>query len=347
MRVAILHNAVASGDSQSDRDVLVQIDSVRQSLARLGHTFELVPVTLDLESLVRRLPESRPDVVFNLVESLGGSDRLAFMAPAVLDLFGLAYTGSSTEALFLTIDKLTAKSRIREAGLPTPEWLTSVGDWSIFRREDVFGRPTTTESMDLSPSATRFIIKPVWEHASLGMDAGAVVDVRDAAELAAKLADRAAKNQCPCFAERFVEGREFNLSVLASAAGPEVLPPAEIDFSAFAEGAPRIVGYEAKWDEGSFEFHNTPRTFDFPPTDRDLLEELSELARACWRLFGLGGYARVDFRVDAAGRPWILEINANACLSPDAGFAAAVERAGIGFDHAVERILNDAVPRQP
>jgi D-alanine-D-alanine ligase len=301
-----------------------------------------------------------------------------------LDLFGLAYTGSSTEALFLTIDKLTAKSRIREAGLPTPEWLTTsgataasgataglpssagdtVGQANRGTHQLSAGTPGgqsdfcggSVSSQDIAsraakigtaPNATRFIIKPMWEHASLGMDAGAVVDVRDAAELAAKLADRAAKNQCPCFAERFIEGREFNLSVLASAAGPEVLPPAEIDFSAFAEGAPRIVGYEAKWDEGSFEFHNTPRTFDFPPTDRDLLEELSELARACWRLFGLGGYARVDFRVDAAGRPWILEINANACLSPDAGFAAAVERAGIGFDHAVERILNDAVPRQP
>jgi D-alanine-D-alanine ligase len=339
MRVAILHNAVASDDSQSDRDVLVQVEVVRQSLDRLGHKFEMVPVTLDLESVVRRLERERPDVVFNLVESLGGSDWLAFMATAILDLLGIAYTGSPTGALFLTIDKLAAKSRMREAGLPTPDWLTTNRSPSASRRAP------TAEDTGTAPDELpgRFIIKPIWEHASLGMDAGAVVDIRDAAELTAKLAERTAKCQCPCFAERFVDGREFNLSVLASAAGPEVLPPAEIDFSAFAEGAPRIVGYEAKWDEKSFEYNNTPRTFDFAPADQGLLEELADLARACWRLFGLGGYVRVDLRVDAAGRPWILEINANPCLSPDAGFAAAVERAGIGFDRAVERILSDGI----
>ena len=118
------------------------------------------------------------------------------------------------------------------------------------------------------------------------------------------------------------------------------LPPAEIDFAAFPDDKPHIVGYRAKWDADSFEYHHTPRRFDFPANDRPLLDRLSQLAIQCWREFGLRGYARVDFRVDEAGRPWILEINANPCLSPDAGFAAAVEQAGIGYDQAIERIVN-------
>ena len=65
------------------------------------------------------------------------------------------------------------------------------------------------------------------------------------------------------------------------------------------------------------------------------------LALECWRLFGLRGWARVDFRVDAAGQPWILEVNANPCLSPDAGFAAALARSSISFDEAIRRILED------
>jgi D-alanine-D-alanine ligase len=122
-----------------------------------------------------------------------------------------------------------------------------------------------------------------------------------------------------------------------------VLPPAEIDFEAFPAGKPRIVGYAAKWDEEAMEFAGTPRKFDFPKADAPLLDRLAGLALDCWRLFGLAGYARVDFRVDSRGQPWILEVNANPCLSADAGFAAALCRAEISFVRAVEWIVNDAL----
>ena len=89
-----------------------------------------------------------------------------------------------------------------------------------------------------------------------------------------RLAERAARSGRPCFAEQFVEGREFNLSVLAGPEGPEVLSPAEIDFSAFPPGKPRIVGHRAKWLADSFEFNHTPRCFDFPSSDGPLLDRL-------------------------------------------------------------------------
>ncbi|MCU0585751.1 MAG: hypothetical protein MUC46_06745, partial [Desulfobacterales bacterium] len=121
--------------------------------------------------------------------------------------------------------------------------------------------------------------------------------------------------------------------------GPQLLPPAEILFEGYPENRPRIVGYRAKWDPDSFEFSHTPRRFEFPRQDAALLERLGALALSCWKLFGLNGYARVDFRVDGGEEPWILEINANPCLSPDAGFAAALETAGIPFQTAVARII--------
>jgi D-alanine-D-alanine ligase len=180
----------------------------------------------------------------------------------------------------------------------------------------------------------------VWEEASVGIDDASVV--RDPAALAGELARRARAYGGEWFAESYVEGREFNVSLLDGPGGAEVLPPAEIDFVDFPEGKPRMVGYRAKWDDDSFEFHHTPRRFDFPASDTALLARLAEVARRSWQVFGLRGYARVDFRVDGAGTPWVLEINANPCLSPDSGFVAAAERAGLGCEALVGRILEAA-----
>jgi D-alanine-D-alanine ligase len=122
-----------------------------------------------------------------------------------------------------------------------------------------------------------------------------------------------------------------------------VLPPAETLFVGYPPDRPRIVDYEAKWAEGSFAYHNTPRRFAFGPEDRALVDELAALALRAWTLFGLAGYARVDFRVDAAGRPWILEVNTNPCIAPDAGFFAAAAEAGLSYQAMVARIVAAAL----
>jgi D-alanine-D-alanine ligase len=158
------------------------------------------------------------------------------------------------------------------------------------------------------------------------------------------MAERAPLLGGACFAEAYLDGREFNLSVLAGPAGPEVMPPAEIVFQDYPEGKPRIVNYEAKWEEESFEYTHTPRTFDFPPEDAPLLAELRTIALATWHRFGLRGWARVDFRVTGEG-PFVLEVNANPCITPGAGFASAVEQGGLGFDEAIRRILADVGPQ--
>ena len=339
MRVAILHNAVSPDDSPSDRDVLVQAEAVAGALDRLGHPWERLSCTLDLEDLRRQLSERRPDVVFNLVESLGGQDALAHLVPALLAVMRTAYTGSPTEALFLTNNKLLTKRLLRQAGLPTPDWVTQeVQTSEVLKTSEVCsgGRPSHIPG---SP----YVLKTVSEHASFGLEEDCIVRAESRAALRTALQAHSARLGRACYAERFIDGREFNLSVLAGPEGPQALPPAEIDFSAFPPGKPRMVGYRAKWEEGSFEFDHTPPRFDFPVGDQPLLDRLGGLALRCWQVFGLRGYARVDFRVDEAGEPWILEINANPCLSPDAGFYAALQWGSLGFKEGIARILQDAI----
>lgn len=324
MRVVILHNRVPAQAAPDELDVLVQVEAVGEALIALGHSVEPWGCDLDLESLAFSLSGATPEVVFNLVEGLEGYGRLIHVAPGVLEALRVPVAGCPSEAIYLTSHKVLAKGLLRQAGLPTPDWL---------------GDGLADAAADPGPGdAERWIVKSVWEDASIGMDDAAVVG-GGAAAARLELAHRAGRAGSPWFAEAFVEGREFNLGLLDGPGGPTVLPPAEMTFEDYPEGKPRIVGYAAKWHEDSFEYSHTVRRFDLPATDAALVAELQDLARACWRLFGLRGWARVDFRVDAHGKPFILEVNANPCLSPDAGFAAGLARAGIPYHEAIARIV--------
>jgi D-alanine-D-alanine ligase len=331
VRVAILHNAVAPGAGAAERDVLDQVAAVKGALEALGWESWPVACDLDLEKLRRGLEARPPELVFNLVESLGGQDRLIHLVPSLLDALAIPYTGCGAEALWTTTDKLGAKRKMAAAGLPTP---AVGGSW-----------PRQTASGPLSQETAkswdrRWIIKSTWEHGSPALGDDAVVG---AGQLERRLRELAPAMGGSCFAEEYVEGREFNLSLLQERETCRLLPAVEMMFVDFPAGKPRIVGAAAKWQEGSFEYRNTRHRFDFPAEDQPLLAELGRLASRCWQHFGLAGWARVDFRVDSAGRPFILEINANPCLSADAGFAVALARAGLTYDEGIQRIVEAAV----
>jgi D-alanine-D-alanine ligase len=340
MKIVVLHNAVASEDSLEDQDTLVQAAAIAQALCRLGHEPIAVPCTLDLATVRQTLLELEPHLVINLVESLAGSDSLAHLAPALLDALRLPYTGSHTEALFTTNHKVLAKRTMRQAGLPTPQWLNVSGTGHPLAGRVPGADGTRSVPDTLEPPC---IIKSVWEHGSRGLDDDNVLLEGDAALVRERLEEFIARTGRPHFAEQFIDGREFNIPMLDSADGPQLLPLGEMDFSTFPEGKPRIIGHRAKWHESSFEYNNTPRSFNFHERDGRLVEHLKRLALECWHLFDLRGYVRVDFRVDRAGQPWILEINANPCLSPEAGYVAAMDEVGISYDEAVRRIVDSAL----
>ena len=336
MRVAFLYNRSSEDPANTAEDDVPAASPVVAALRRLGHHVTLIACTLDLAAVRRRLVRAKPDVVFNHVESLGGSDAMMAALTLLLDTMQIPYTGCPTEALVAAASKLTVKERLVRAGLPTPGWISA--DFGLRHPED-----TRDCGLKNSASNPQYILKSVFEHASFRIDDASIVGPAAPNEIGFLIRERAAATGRPYFAEHFIDGREFNLSLLGDE--PQVLPPAEIDFSAFPKGKPRIVGHGAKWDGASFEFRNTPRRFDFPPADVPLVQRLVDLAIECWQLFDLRGYARIDFRSDAAGQPWILEINTNPCISPDAGFAAALERAGISYDDGIQRFLDDATAR--
>ncbi len=318
-KILILHGAVDENASLDEQDVLTEVNAVSAALENLGYASKSLALTLDLESARISLVNDRPWLIFNLVESLNGSGRLIHLAPAIFEELGIAFTGSPLSSLFMSSNKLLAKRLLAAFGVATPEIC-------------VAGRIAEDAC-----SNDRWIIKSVWEHASIGLDENSVVHNH---EIMSRILSKQDTYGGDWFAECYIEGREFNLALLASDSGePEVLPPAEIRFQHYPEGKPRIVDYSAKWETGSFEYSHTARCFDFSDADQPMLKAMKEIALQCWELFECQGYARVDFRVDEAGRPWVLELNTNPCLAPDAGFAAAALQAGIPYETVIDRIL--------
>jgi len=321
-QVAVLTPALSESASLDDQDTLIEAETVSRALEELGYEAVSVPFSLDLERAAAALRELSPAFVFNLIESVDGDGRLIFLAPALLEHLKLPYTGAGLDAMYLTSNKLLTKERLSSHGIATPAWCV------LPCAEPPWPGP--------------FIVKSIWEDASIGLDDDSVVADREA--LKRLWERRRAEPGAPFFAEAYVEGRELAVSVVAGPRGLEALPIAEILFQGYPEGKPRIVGYPSKWVHDSFEFQNTPRCFDLPAEDGPLLERLGEISKRCFELFGLRGYARVDFRVDAAGEPFVLEVNPNPCISPDGGLAAAAQRAGLTLTELVARIVRSSLP---
>jgi D-alanine-D-alanine ligase len=321
MRIVVLHLDLDSQAPPEIEDSILTARQIGEALTARGHQVSLIPFDANYEGFERAVGGAKPDIVFNMVEHALGQDQLSAVAPAYLEQMGLRYTGGGAAAIVATCDKPFAKEIMRAAKLPTPDW--AVGPhWQGLKSDH------------------RYIVKSSTEDASLGLDDTSVV-VGDAVPERAQKYFREYGGRW--FAESYVEGREFNISVIEDDGQLRVLPLAEIRFVDWKPGKARIVGYSCKWDDSSEESTHTARCFGIENEEPELAAELSHLTREAFTLFGNRGFARIDFRVDEAGRPLILEVNPNPSLDVDAGFAAACAEAGYDYGSALEKIIAAAL----
>lgn len=320
MKVLVLHSDVAPDAPPDELDTLIAADAVAAALKANRHQVELAPFTTDPERFRKLMDGAHADVVFNLVEGVDGLGQHAPVAPKMLFEYGAVFTGAEEAAMAMTNDKPSTKRKLLDAGVPTPGW-AEPPEWSGLQ------------------DAT-YIVKSSLEDASHGLDDGCVV--KGIEKIKTRASDCYKKFGGKWFAEEFVDGREFNIAVLQGPNGPLVLPMAEMVFEAWPADRPRIVGYTAKWDDASFESVQTVRHFGVETREPELAAALKRMCERCWEIFDLTGYARVDFRVAADGRPLVLEINTNPGIAPDAGFAAAAAQFGLSYGQLIERILEAA-----
>ncbi len=316
-KCCIIYNEPLPGALEDELDVLDQVIHIEQHLLELGIGVYRKGITANFMAEIAQLKTEKPGFVFNLVESIDNKGELNYFVPALLNMHSIPYSGNSHEAIFLTTNKIISGKMMRDAGITNPASY----------------KPSQT---NLLKRGFRYIIKPIWEDGSMGITADSVFDCAPGFEEKLK-----GKDDAHWFIEDFVDGREFNMSILVGEKGPEVLPPAEIVFRDFGDSRPKIVDFKAKWEMDTFEYINTVREFPGSDLDPQFVDKLKETAKHCWHLFGLKGYARVDARADSNGNIFVIEINANPCISPDSGFVAATRKAGYPFTKVLERIITD------
>jgi D-alanine-D-alanine ligase len=327
-RVLVLYNEpVLPADhpeADCEHEILHTAEVVARSLDAAGFRVSRLGVSRDPGRLLAGLSECRPEVVFNLFEGLADANDTEAHAAGLLEWLGVPFTGCPYQALCLARTKHVTKRLLQGAGLPTPRFLV-------------------VERLPLPECDLRWpvIVKPATQDGSVGLDQGSVVC--DEQRLSARVGQLLGRYGPPVLVEEFVAGRELNVGVVEA---PElrVLPPSEIAFVDRGPGYWPIVTYDAKWNTGCHDDLATPARF---PAEVEpwLLARLQELARRAFRLVGCRDYARVDFRVTAAGEPYILEVNPNTDFSPTAGLALALATAGLTHAGFAVQLVRQALAR--
>lgn len=324
MHVIVMHEDVGPDAAPDATDTVAQANAVRDSLVRTGWKVSELVLDSDPTRVERSLRALRPDVVFNLVESHLGLSSLACVGPAICRKTNIPFTGCDEAALALAGDKAATRRVLGAAGLPAP-----------------LGVSLDEVRQGLFPGAGTYIVKSRFEDASLGLGPDCVVNAASGRELWRQMTHLASRLGGDCVAESYVCGREFNLGLLADSDRVMALPLAEMVFDHGYAG-PAIVDYAAKWDEKSPSFAASWRSFEFE-IEAATQAEMVTIGRRCWDLFGLAGYARIDFRVDERGRPYVIDVNPNPCIAMDAGFTAAAARAGLSHQNVAGLLVRDAL----
>lgn len=340
LRIVVLHNQDflhASPDNvslASRADVVQVAQEVALALAARGHFVQVQGIdTSDLPNLLQQFQSDPPDLVFNLCESLGEDDRHEALVPALLDLLGIAYTGSDSLALGLALRKERTRDILRSAGIQVPAAVVLPAT-SQFPEQDLFH----LRSQQL---AYPLIVKPTRENASVGIHQDSVVYTDE--NLLQKVNTLRALYQQPILVEEYILGREINVSFLENH-GMQILPLHEIDFSSLPKEFPHIVSYDGKWNKDSLEYkHTMPQPISDLPQEQ--CHRIQEIARAAFAALEIHDYGRCDLRLDTQGQVYLIDVNPNCDLARDAGFAKAATHAMLTYEDLIECIALGALKR--
>lgn len=322
--VLLLHNVDPGWPAADIAAAEQDAQTAEKALGEIGHTVEVV--ALRDPHLAGRLADTRPDagVVFNSCEELPGVPHSEGQVVQVLEELGLAYTGSPADVLIRSWDKAGVRQRLERQGLPVPRW-------RLFRTAQ-------SDGWDCFPA----IVKPAYEHCSIGVTAEAVVFTP--AELNRRIDYVLAAFRQPALVEDFIDGREFHVGLWGNGV-VEMLPPAEMDFSAFASARERLCTYDSKFSPGSPHYEQVQVRVPAALAPQET-RRLEAVCQGAYRALGCRDYARLDLRLRADAF-YVLDVNPNPDITPETSMVEAARVAGYSYGAMLSRLVRLAADRHP
>ncbi|CAI2718606.1 M20/M25/M40 family metallo-hydrolase [Nitrospina watsonii] len=322
MKVAVIYNKnqseVINVFGAQNREIYnpKTVERVASSLEKGGHNVRVIDGNIHLiEKLNEFMPKvmhgEQPGMVFNMAYGIQGVSRYTHV-PALLEMVGIAYVGSSPAGHGIALDKITSKVLFQANGVATPRY------WSFFSEDQI-------------PADIPFpvIVKPKMEAVSMGIEV-----VHDIERLRETVKTLVKEYNQQVLVEEFIPGREFAVGLLGNG-DPEALPIVEFDL----EGDPNAIQtYTEKMKK--------PKEKICPAKiDDATAEKIRELTKGAFRALGLFDFCRADFRMDDKGNLYVLELNSMASLGLTGSYVHAAKVAGYTYESLINRMLDVAVER--
>jgi D-alanine-D-alanine ligase len=322
---------VPSGDlsdfSEKQRELRKTEFDVRDAIEHLGHEIISIGVSDDLSTIRGAIDAHKPDIAFNLIEEFNGVGHFDQHVVSYLELRQQAYTGCNPRGLTLARDKALTKKILAYHKLKVP-------DFAIFATRRARKRPD-----DL---AFPLFVKSLTEEGSVGISGASIVHDDDKLMERVKYIHRATNSTA--LAEQYIEGREIYVGVMGNDR-VTVLPPWEFAMTKKDDDAPLIASDRAKWDP-AYQRHVGLKTGP-ARLPKKVQTQLEKLSKEIYRLLGMSGYARLDFRLTEEGDAYLLEANPNPQIAKDEDFALSAKHMGIEYPELIEQLIQFGLKYAP
>jgi D-alanine-D-alanine ligase len=329
--LALVHDHLVPPDDTAGIDILeadwkMEYDVI-ETLREIGHEVRVLGTHDDLGGVRTAAEDFKPHIVFNLMEAFADVTTFDQNVVSYLELLRLPYTGCNPRGLILARDKALSKKLLAYHRIPVP-------DFTVVR----YGRkPQLSKKMRFP-----LIVKSLFFEASAGISQASVVE--NAEQLAKRVTFIHENLGTAAIVEQFIDGRELYVGVIGNER-LETLPVWEMSFDKMPDNRWRIATERVKWSTQYQKRHGIMT--DKARLDDALTERIHRMARRAYRALDLNGYARIDFRLDENGRPFVLEANPNPNLAYGEDFAESAEVHGLPYERLLDRILTLGLRWEP
>jgi D-alanine-D-alanine ligase len=305
-----------------------EFDVLRTLRDELGHDVHPLGIKDDLAGIRQTNEEFKPHIAFNMLEAFHEVGTFDQNVVSYLELLRLSYTGCNPRGMLLARDKALSKKLLHYHRVPLPEF-------TVVAR----GRKARLPKRLSFP----LIVKPLTQESSIGIAQASVVP--DEAKLRERVQFIHESIRTDAIIEQFVEGRELYCGVLGNQR-VQIFPVWEMTFANMPENQHRIATERVKWSK---KYQDKMGIDSGPAKDlgNGLTEQIQHVSRRVYKTLELSGYARIDLRLDANGRVYVLEANPNPQIARTEDFAESAALAGLPYPALLQRILTTGIRWEP